>query len=304
MSTAVLAKPRVLRLLEFVQSAHPPKTYLVFTALWAFSLLALLAGAAGALRVEGTEWVVALSFFLILLFLRAVDEIKDLAYDRVHNPDRPLVRGDVSVNEVWMLAGAVAALVVLLNLALDWRLAAFAAANMAYGLWLLGLERLSKTFRESIVLNLLVTFPVSAALSVYAYLYLLATDRGPVLAVALPVMLAYVCAALHLEFGRKLKWPAHARPGENGYALALGVPGAVAVCAILGVSAWALSVLSFAVAGAGWLAWLPTIALAPSLFGLHAFFENRQRHKDLKPFFALFLVSFYVANLAVALIAL
>lgn len=274
----------------FVQATHPPKTYLLFTGLWALSLLAVLRMLAGQGGFAGADLLAALSFFLVLLFLRAVDEIKDLDYDRIHKPDRPLVRGVVSVAEVAALAGVVALLVLALNLALSPWLALFAALNMAYGLVLLALERLSRRLREGILLNLLITFPVSAALNVYAWLYLF-EQGSPSLVAALPVLLAYVCAALHFEFGRKLKWPVHAATGENGYAQRLGAGGAVAACVLLGLAA--VGLMAWGLREGGWGAWLPCAALLPSVLGLKAFFAGRQRHEDLKSRFALFLVVFY-----------
>jgi 4-hydroxybenzoate polyprenyltransferase len=246
---------------------------------------------------------VAASFFLVLLFLRAIDEIKDLDYDRLHKADRPLVRGDVGVGEVWALAALVACAVQLLDLALDPVLTLFTSVNISYGLFLLVLERNSRSFRESILLNLVVTFPVSAALNFFAWLYLSTAGQAPHAEFALPVIAAYIAAFLHFEFGRKLKWPHLAESGENGYALALGSGGALLVCLALGVAACVTATWAHMQHGAQLLAWLPWIALLPSLAGMRRFFTERALHRELKPYFALFLVLYFTANLVVAIAA-
>ncbi len=232
-----------------------------------------------------------------------IDEIKDLDYDRLHKADRPLVRGDVSVREVWALAALVACAVQVLDLMVDPALALFASANISYGLFLLLLEKHSRTFRVSILLNLIVTFPVSAALNFFAWLYLSGQGMAPGAGFALPVILAYIAAFLHFEFGRKLKWPHLAGSGENGYAMVLGSGGALLVCLVLGVTACVTATWAHMHHGAQLLAWLPWIALLPSLAGLVRFLTERMAHRELKSYFALFLVLFFVSNLAVALLA-
>lgn len=78
------------RLMRFAIEAHPPAIYLPLSLLWSLSMVSMLS--AGR-QFRATDLLVSLVFFLVLLFLRAVDEVKDLEYDRIHNPGRPLVRG-------------------------------------------------------------------------------------------------------------------------------------------------------------------------------------------------------------------
>lgn len=302
-TTTLPRSARMRRLVQFVLATHPPKTYIILTCLWSLSLMLMLQSDVHAVQFNGGMAVVAASFFSILLFLRAVDEIKDVNYDRVHNPDRPLVRGDVSVDEVVGLATGVALTVVVMNAILDWRLAGFVALEMLYGLGLLGLERASKTFRQSILLNLVVTFPVSAALNFYAYLYLIGQEQAPAFIDALPIIAAHMAAFLHFEFGRKLKWPRFAAAGENGYALVLGVRGAVVTCFLLGTLACGLAILFHTKNGSVIVAWLPLLALLPSSFGVARFFKTQHAHQELKPYFALSLVAFFATNIAATLIS-
>lgn len=301
-STTISAnrKPLVRRLLKFIVDTHPPLPYAILTVLWSLSLMAILQRSAGSARFDAGMLLAPLSFFLVLLFLRAVDEIKDLEYDRKHKADRPLVSGEVSVGEVWGLAALVAAAVVGINLLVGQRLALFALANMSYGMFLFLLERGSRRFRESIVLNLVVTFPVSAALNVYAWLYLVERQQSPGAGMVAATIVAYMCAFLHFEFGRKLKWPHLARAGENGYAIVLGAGGAVVVCVLLGLTACGIISAIHLNNGATMLAWLPWLALIPSIAALAAFRKSRDKHRDLKPLFVLFLLVFFIGNVMAA----
>ncbi|RFA30701.1 hypothetical protein CAI21_04100 [Alkalilimnicola ehrlichii] len=298
---ATLQASRLERFTAFIAAVHPPKVYALFAGLWAMSLFAVFSGFDGAWRLTFGQAAVAVSFFLILLFLRAVDEMKDFDYDRRHNPDRPLVSGTISHLEVIGVALAAAGLTVLINLTLSPWLALFTAANMAYGVLLWALERYWRRMRVSVLLNLAITFPVSAALNVYAWSYLsLANTAAPSLGLALPVILAYLCAALHFEFGRKLKWPQHAQAGENGYALALGTRRAVLVCIGLGMFSVGFMSLSFWLMGIGGVTLAaPTLAWLGSAAGLLIFAGSRRRHRDLKPYFGLFLLGFFLVNIIV-----
>ena len=198
------------------------------------------------------------------------------------------------------MAGIVAALAIALSGLLSVSLALLVSLNLGYGLGLLWLERWSGFFRDTVILNLLVTFPVSGALNVYAYLYLLDQARVPGPGLATVVVAVHILAFLHLEFGRKLRWP-HLEPaGGNGYARALGVPGAFGVCAMLGVFACTLASWMHGLAGAGFpLALLPWVALLASAAGLVLFLRNRSRQLELKPFFGVFLMSFFALNILV-----
>lgn len=290
-----------LPLLAFALETHPPALYITVSVLWSYSVLCMLLGQNGqAGPLDWTSVGVSLAFFLILLFLRAVDEIKDLDYDRQHNSHRPLVRGAVSVAQVWRLAGLVAGAVLALSAVMSMQLTAWAALQMGYGIGLLALERRLLGFRNALVLNLVLTFPVSAALNVYAYLYLSVQHMAPALSAAVPVIAAHVCIFLHLEFGRKLKWPHLAAPNENGYAQVLGLGGAITVCALLGGIACGLAAWMHLRAGAGWLAALPTVAMLPSIAALRIMQTVRHEHRDLKPYFGAAMLSFFFINVLIA----
>jgi len=291
---------RTARVFAFAYEVHPPATYLIVAASWSFSLMTLLQSSRGEIRLDPAAYLVGAIFFLILLYLRALDEIKDLEYDKLYNPSRPLVRGAVSVGEVWSLAALTAVVVLLLSASLGATLVLFAAIQMAYGIGLLVLERSVVVFRRAILLNLFVTFPVSAALNFYVLSYLTARGLAPGLQTALPIVAAHIGIFLHLEFGRKLKWPEHTSLGENGYVLALGVRGAVATCVLFGALACSLATWVQLQNGARWFAALPWLAMLPSILGLRRFFTGRERSPNLKAFFGAAMVVFFLLNIALA----
>ncbi len=290
------------RPLGFVRQSHPPALYLALALLWSLSVILLLASLAGPRSLRPEDLLVSLVFFLVLLFLRAVDEIKDLDYDRIHNPDRPLVRGDISVAEVALTAAIAAGLAITISGLLAPALALFVTANLGYGLGLLALERQSAGFRNSLLLNLVITFPVSAALNLYAYLYLRELGQAPPPPLGGLAISAHMAAFLHLEFGRKLRWPQHEPAGGNGYARVLGLPGAIAMCLLTGAGACALATWVHRYGGAGVaLALLPWLSLLASAAGLRGLFRARAKHRDLKRFFGLFMMSFFALNILVIL---
>ena len=290
-------RDRASRMIAFAIETHPPLVYALVAGGWSYSLMVMLTSLAGTPLPASAPWV-GVVFFLALLCLRAIDEIKDLPYDRLHNPDRPLVRGAISEPEVASLATVVAVVVLGVSLCLSPLLAVLAALQLAYGLALLALERASRRFRDSILLNLCVTFPVSAVLNLYAWAYL----AIPSLSQAWPVLALHMAVFLHMEFGRKLKWPQHAQAGENGYAQALGVRGAVVVCVLMGLAACALASGVHLQHGAGAAALLPWLALLPSVAGLHQFWRNRSRAQPraLKPWFGAAMVLFFLVNMLAA----
>jgi 4-hydroxybenzoate polyprenyltransferase len=307
MSSLDLAAPtlpfkqrRVARLLAFAIETHPPLVYALIAIGWSYSVMGALLAGSGAPTPWGMP-VMALVFFLVLLYLRALDEIKDLPYDRLHHPERPLVRGAVRVPEVAGFAAAVAAVVLALCAWLSPGVAAFAAGQMLYGLGLLVLERHWRRFRESVLLNLVITFPVSAALNGLVAVQLHA--QGLPLHELATVVLMHVAFFLHMEFGRKLAWPRHRQLGELSYAEPLGVPGAAAVCALLGGAGVALAVHRLAAAG-GW-AWLPALALVPSAIGFVHFVRGRDAvdAPAMKPWFGGAMILFFALSAGVGFAA-
>lgn len=310
MSTVMTMQGSLLaRFGVFIGAVHPLPPYLLVATLWPLSLLFTLVAQGEAAAWQALDWrfpLLVASCWLMSLYFRCVDEIKDLDYDRVHNPDRPLITGAVSSRDVILLGAPCAGTVVAMSGIMGASMALYALVNMGYALFLFGLERVWRRFRESIVLNLALTFPVSAMLNGYVYLYLWEAGLAPSLTVAAPVFAAFIIAALHFEFGRKLKWPAQVAPGENVYAVVWGGKGSAAVCAAFGAVAAALMVYvhmhAKVAALTPLLALVALLALAPSLLGIRRFLARPDQAVAMKPWFALFLLSFHGLNVALAVL--
>ncbi|KUN76088.1 hypothetical protein AQJ66_35100 [Streptomyces bungoensis] len=264
-----VAAPRVpARLGRFVLRMFRPQIYASYGVLWVLTL----EGSAVALtgtpwRPSGATWVRAVSVVLALLFLRMLDEQKDLAHDRVHHPDRPLVTGAITAAELRGAMAVITVAVTALNAARSATAALLLLAALGYGLFLAVLERLSPAVRDRQLLNLAVTYPVQVLLGVYVYGSLVAAGtihadwRGAVL------LALCACVFLHFEFARKTSW--EAPPGARLYSTDLGPRRSAAVTAGLAAGAVCCQVPLFASGGP--LGLLPCLAAALPAWGTRRF---------------------------------
>ncbi|MFE7782132.1 hypothetical protein [Streptomyces nigrescens] len=249
-----------LRLRAFFAERAPTRIYLTYAVLWVLALQGTLAVLApeSDWRLGGSLLTEIATVYLALLFIRVVDEQKDLEYDRQYNPDRPLPRGAIDVVEL----RAAMVLIVVAELALTgWRsplLAGWLLLDLGYICFLVQLERWSARVRDRIFVNLLVSYPVQALLSVHIWLsFRQATGTGPVPDAVFGALLC-ACVFLHYEFARKTG--ARVVPGASLYSNVVGLRGSVALTSgfALGAVGLALALvrpweLHGAVALAGWL---------------------------------------------------
>ncbi len=289
----------------FTNAVYKPKFHLTFALLWALSLQGAFFSLADQ-KLSLASWfdgvIVSFHFFLMFFFLRIVDEIKDYDYDKQFKPNRPLVNGTVNFTDAKRFAGLIAACILMINLFLDWRLALLALVNMLYGIFLLYLERWSQPVRDSTVLNLIITFPVSAVLNVYALLFFIWQDQLSYIGSMNWTIFAYICAFLHFDVGRKTIWPHLTKPGEQLYSHEIGGIG----------SALLALVLAFAACGVPWLlcqpwqnnglqaviGWSLLLPLVVSIAGSIKFTYTRDRRYEPRPFYVIFLTLYYFVQLA------
>ncbi|PXX60186.1 hypothetical protein DFR70_11026 [Nocardia tenerifensis] len=225
------------RIARFTAVMYKPH-YLLYGVLWVLGL----EGTASLVTQPDSEWrptgatvvrIVVVAF--VLLYLRMVDEQKDLEYDRVHNPDRPLVTGAVSAVELRVAMGLIAVGAVAGSLALSVGSAVMITVAMAYGLVLWGLERLFDTVRTGILVNLVVTYPVQ--LLVTGYVVVSAIDTGEVRAHWRAAAVAAVFAGAFLQFEFARKTSRERRPDELLYSNALGPNGSAAASLLCAAAA-------------------------------------------------------------------
>lgn len=289
----------------FVKDVYAPGLHLAFAAAWLLALegtLRVVEGRAGWTFDLATVAAIA-TLFLVLFFLRVVDELKDLEYDRVHNPQRPLVRGAVTTRQlVGWLAGT-AAIVVAINAPLSGWLVAIVVADMAWGLALIGLERRSRRVRQGMFLNLLVTYPVNVALSVYGYVFVLSRSSpgaAPTARGAL-VIVAFALAFLNYEILRKTVWPHLAERSERLYSHAVGGHGAITLAFACATGAAAILAALLSLTERPSLAVFAVLPLAPATVALTRFLRHRDARVKLAPLGLSFLLLFYLGLCVVGL---
>ncbi|GAB3973983.1 hypothetical protein GCM10027615_38480 [Plantactinospora veratri] len=197
------------RLLGFARERFPLRVYGTYALLWVLAL----DGSISLVQPNIRRWqlspyllVEIASVLLTLLFIRIVDEQKDLAYDREHHPDRPLPRGAVRLGEVRAATAACGLVVVAVNLAISPWLAGWSLLNLGYVCLLVGWERAAPRASARLFLNLLVSYPGQLMVSCYIWLALLIrADAAPTWH-AVPVLVMFAAVFLHFEFARKTSW--------------------------------------------------------------------------------------------------
>ncbi|MDH6108795.1 4-hydroxybenzoate polyprenyltransferase [Kitasatospora sp. MAP12-15] len=267
----------IRRLGRYVRGSWPPAFYLPYALLWALGLSALFARAdhrIGSWRPGPATVPAVAAFVLALLLMRAVDDLRDLRYDRVHNPRRPLPSGAVAVADLGVLLGAGSAVALLLALAVGPGAATVLAAVLLYAALLLALELLWRwPAPQRVTLSALLGLPVQLLLNCYLYAAVLARAGLRPDGQLLAPLLTAVAAFLHLEFARKTT--RSPQPGEHSYSTRYGAQGtAVRSVAAAGAAVLlALAVLRpWAGHGWGWLVLLPAGAV---LFGARRFWPGR-----------------------------
>ncbi|MCP9984369.1 hypothetical protein [Actinomadura madurae] len=284
------------RIARFVRGSHPPLPSLAVAVLWACGVGGLFA----AVDPDAPDWrpgtgtaVAAASLFVDLLLMRALDDIRDLDYDRRFHPGRPLAAGAVRTGDLAVLYGAGAVVLGLLNAARPWR-AGILLVQLAYAAGAIGVHRRwRRPSADKLFTSLLVSLPVPVLLHLYLYAGYLeeaghGADRYGLVAVAVVVL-----AAGHPELAAKITRAP--RPGERTYVTTLGVPGTVVLAlAVPVLSVCLLAVFSQAPEGWTLLAVLPLIVPALAAWN---FRRGRTRWPPAAP--ALYLLLTLAGHLAI-----
>ncbi|MDC0712507.1 hypothetical protein POL68_28855 [Stigmatella sp. ncwal1] len=271
---------RCRAVLRFSLDRYPPLFYGVGFVLWALGLDSVF------LRLEGQDLTlswnllsVALSVAGVGYFMRIVDELRDYGYDRIHNPDRGLVRGDVSFGDLYGALTVCAVLLVGVNLPVSWPRALILLGIMGYSLLLWWLEQNSAVYQRSMFLSLGVAIQLHVGQGLYVWVSHAERTGRPLEGRGVLVVLGLVGIYLHWEVMRKTAWPGSTKPGEKLYSdevgpVASGLIGfawvAGAVGTLLGLTKpWRAETLS---QGIAWLFLLPVVLGA---LNVGMFFKTR-----------------------------
>jgi len=293
----------ITRLRQYVTGSWPPAVYLPYALLWTVGGTALFTLVDP--RVDG--WVPDLgavvtgfTMVVVLLLQRAVDDLRDLDYDRAYNPHRPLARGAVRPSDLAVLLAVGTGLVLLVN-AWRWPAMLVLAGLLAYTFLLLWADRkLGWPPGDALGLGMLAGAPVQILVNLYLYAALLhAAGLAPSwhATSALAVALA---AFAHLELARKLT--RQPKAGERTYVHRLGVTAtAVLAVAVAVVSVAVLLVAARPGVGGGWV-WLCAAPLALVAWGAAGFWGGRRTRWPLGPA-GLFLLGSFAGYQLAALLA-
>lgn len=245
---------------EFVVTRFPIPKHALYSVVWYLAITGTWASADPSVtwQLGPVDGLGIVTVFALFFFMRVVDEIKDLDYDRAVNPERALARGVVTQSDAVLYMVATSVVTVVANGFIAWELAALTAGIMAYSTLLLFVDRLFPRFAKTMYLNTCVSVQLKTMTGIYVCLAF-AHHQGLTLQVeTVAIVLGFVAAYLHWEFSRKIVWPELALPGEKLYSNSAGViPSLFAGYAPLLA---ALTMLTFAFHGtdATWLFILPT----------------------------------------------
>jgi 4-hydroxybenzoate polyprenyltransferase len=296
----------ITRLGRYVAGSFPPVFYVPYALSWSLGASALFVlgdPRQQRWRPGGGTVVTVLGFVLVLLLMRAIDDIRDLDYDRSHNPHRPLAAGAVRTSDLMTMIIACAIVVIALNAGRG-NVVVAAAVPLVYAIVLLGVDlRWHWPPGDNLALNGLVGLPVQILLNLYLYAGVL-HDSGLAASryAVLPVLTA-IATFLHLEYARKLtREPAS---GERSYVTVYGVNG-TAAGALIGAAVSAglgLALTQPWSSDQGAAPW-GYLLLAPLVFpvyGAYRFWHSRTTRWPVAAA-ALFLICSFLAYLIIAVL--
>ncbi|WP_445676173.1 hypothetical protein [Pseudomonas aeruginosa] len=296
----------IYRLKGFIKSVFPLSFYGSYALLWALSMEAALSvfGSSSRWTIDMHTLIRITTVLLSLFYLRIIDEQKDLEYDKVYNPDRPLVRGEISLKDLHITALTIAALTVLINTLTNSPLTSLVILlDLIYAITLMVLEKKYPRITELLITNLAITYPVQLLLSIYLVISIHSTTNEEISLLQSTILVtAFACAFLHFEFARKTCWLP--KTGSRQYSEVLGPKGSAGIALLMAIMAEVLIIIGLSIGGKltlpiSIILCIPLIF--PALEGRR--FLCRQNSHWSKSMATAFLLFFYIDLLACALIA-
>jgi hypothetical protein len=287
------------RIWRYVIGSYPPVVSTLFAVCCAYGATALFATVdpnPGSWRPDLGTAIGAVTLMLDLLLMRVIDDIRDLGYDQVQNPKRPLPRGVVRIADLMVLYAVGVVIILAVNVGRGPALALI-AGQLGYGLLVLAVHHwVHWPDGDHLVVSLLVSCPAQILLYLYLYAgYLRSTGHFADSSVwaALAVL---VLASLHLELAKKIvRVP---KPGERSYVATLGLRTTVLLAMVAPVAAAAVLLA----ASQPWSPWTLAVLvpLVLPLVALARFLRPTNRwHAQYSGFYLLLtLISFALPGLA------
>ncbi|GAB7101940.1 hypothetical protein JCM4814A_02540 [Streptomyces phaeofaciens JCM 4814] len=291
-------RSRVGRLWDFVIQVFPPHVNLTYGVLWAGAYE--VAASSAGWRPSWATVIRALTVVLMLFYLRIVDEQKDLEYDRLHNPSRPLVTGVVSERDLDQAMRLIVTVILAGNVFLSGLSTVVLLAFLGYTALLTEIENRWAGLRRRPLLHLAVVYPVQLLIGFYLYTSLAEAGSLQSYSRSLLLLLTFAVSFLHWEIARKtFRLPV---PGVRTYSLSrLGPTGSGAVALLSATLACVLAMLALQ----PWneqgltrlLAWAPGGALIFAVVGGVQFLSRRKDHWPVASA-VLFLLTLYILLIA------
>lgn len=289
------------KVLLFCEDIYAPGVHLYFALNWYFALY-------GAFALNhGKKWVWTMSplitvttLFLILFFLRIVDEIKDFEYDKIYNPDRPLVKGTVTRKDLNIYMIVLVLLTLAINHNYGWGIICFLMFEFFYGYLLIHLEKFFKTVRDHMTVNLVFTYPVNILLSVYIFLVFGKEQHINWNQYDFIILISFACNFLYYEFARKICWPDLARQGQKYYSEHFGFIPSIILAVGFGLVSMSLLMVAFET-------WISLLLVLPLVYGVGKTMVERKkveskRRLPLSVSGILFLGLYYLIVIAICIL--
>ncbi|HEX4705126.1 MAG TPA: hypothetical protein VH352_23555 [Pseudonocardiaceae bacterium] len=263
----------IARINRYVRGSYPPALYLPYAVLWSLGMTAAFALGDPRIplwRPDFSTFRTVLTCCVVLLMVRAVDDLRDLEYDRVYNSGRPLPGGAVRVSDLVTVIAVCAGVALVCNVGRGGVEVAL-AVQLGYTVLILVVDRVAHwPSGDNLLLSGIVSFPVQVLLNLYLYAGVVhQAGLGPSWHAMLPMLVA-VSAFAHLEYARKLtRTPA---VGERSYVTALGPSRTGIVAVTAAVVAVVLGLVLTAAMSWGRLVLIPVVFLG---YGAYRFWLVR-----------------------------
>jgi len=222
-----------------------------------------------------------ITLYLALLHLRVLDEVKDYEYDKIHNPERPLVRGSVQFKDLWLYSSIACMGFLCLNMLNGKMVLTILVIEILYSYLLISLEKKFDLIRENMLINLIFTYPVNVLLSVYAIVLFAHVSTTELHSNDYYLVTSFATAFLYYEFSRKITHPRFAKSGKKYYSDFFGFVPSLLISDFLGFISIGLMVYLTK-------SWLPLMLLSIQLLRL-----IKSKQKNLTLFGSAFIGFFY-----------
>jgi hypothetical protein len=289
------------RLAHFLRGSYPPLPSLLFAVAWTFGVTGLYAAVdplPSGWRPSTSTVLAALTLIIDLLLMRALDDIRDLDYDREFHPTRPLAAGAVRIRDLAILYAAGTVVLTALNIDSPTALLILLLQLAYTALLIVVSRRWQRPNPDDLLANMFASLPAPLLLHVYLYArYLHGTGHGPDWRGILAIV-AVVLAAGHLEMAKKLK--RSPKPSERTYVNQIGLRATITTALVAPLLSVALVTLIIR-EPAGWSVAAVLPLAFPALAARSFWREHRPRWPAQSP--PLYLLATFISYLILGLTA-